>query len=82
MMNPNKKIKLLNNSAIYTSGAIEQLSGKIDKFIKYVISQKPKIIVHVEPCADFYDNKNLADYLGKIFQSKRKYHKMFLAQSQ
>ena len=52
MMNPNK-IKLLNNSAIYTSGAIEQLSGKIDKFIKYVISQKPKIIVHVEPCADF-----------------------------
>ncbi|WP_075484580.1 class I SAM-dependent methyltransferase [Candidatus Pelagibacter communis] len=73
MMNPNKKIKLLNNSAIYTSGAIEQLSGKIDKFIKYVISQKPKIIVHVEPCADFYDNKNLADYLGKIFQSKRKY---------
>lgn len=73
MINPDYKIKFLKNSAVYTSGAIEQLSGNIDKFIKYILSQKPKIVIHVEPCIDFYNDKNLTDYLGKIFQSKRKY---------
>jgi hypothetical protein len=73
MSKPNKKIKLLKNSAVYTSGALEQLSGNIKKFIDYTISQNPKIVVHVEPSIDFYNKNNLNDYLGKAFQSKRKY---------
>lgn len=73
MLKPNHKVKLLNNSAIYTSGAVEQLSGNIDKFLKYIVLQRPRIILHVEPCIDFYDDKNLTDYLGKMFQTRRKY---------
>lgn len=73
MSAPNKKIKILKNSGIYTSGALEQLSGNIYKFTNYILSQKPEIIIHVEPAADFYNKKQLVDYLGDSFQSKRKY---------
>jgi hypothetical protein len=73
MSAPNKKIKILKNSGIYTSGALEQLSGNIYRFINYILSQKPKIIIHVEPAADFYNKKKLVDSLGYFFQSKRKY---------
>lgn len=73
MSKPNKKIKLLKNSAIYTSGALEQLSNNIYRFINYILLQKPAIIVHVEPAVDFYKNQQLVDYLGNLFQSKRKY---------
>jgi hypothetical protein len=73
MSKPNKKIKILKNSGIYTSGAIEQLSGNIYKFINYILSQEPKIIIHVEPVPDFYKKHILVDYLGNFFQSKRKY---------
>jgi hypothetical protein len=73
MSKPNKKIKLLKNSAIYTSGALEQLSNNIYRFINYILLQKPAIIVHVEPAVDFYKKEKLVDYLGNLFQSKRKY---------
>jgi hypothetical protein len=79
MAKPNKKIKLQNNSAVYTAGSIEQLGGNIDQFIKYILSQKPKIVVHIEPCADFYNVKRLPDYLGSLFQSKRGYTANLLA---
>jgi len=35
MTKPDKRIRIQKNSAVYTSGAIEQLAGKIEKFIKY-----------------------------------------------
>lgn len=73
MGKPNIKYKILKKSAIYTSGALEQLSGNIYKFINYILIQKPKIVIHVEPAADFYNTSKLVDYLGNLFQSKRKY---------
>jgi len=73
MKSPNQKIKLMNNSAVYTSGALEQLSGKIEKFIDYILKQKPKIVIHCEPAENFYDKEKLIDYLGFNFQNKRKY---------
>jgi len=73
MSKPNKKIQILKNSGVYTSGSLEQLSGNIYRFINYILSQKPNIIIHVEPAADFYKKYELVDYLGNFFQSKRKY---------
>ena len=37
------------------------------------MSQKPEIIIHVEPAPEFYNKRQLVDYLGDSFQSKRKY---------
>ena len=73
MLKPNFKRKLLKNSGVFTCGAIEQLSGDISKFINYIIVQKPKIIIHVEPTTYFYNIKKLPDFLGNLFQMKRGY---------
>ena len=73
MKSPNKKIKLHNGSAVYTSGALEQLSGKIEGFINYILKQKPEIVIHCEPAENFYNQDRLVDYLGFSFQNKRKY---------
>ena len=70
---PNRKIKIKKNSAVYTSGALEQLSGKIYNFLNYLIEQKPKIVLHSEPVLDFYKEDNLPDILGKLFHLKRGY---------
>lgn len=73
MLKPNFKRKLLKNSGVFTSGAIEQLSGDIGKFINYIIVQKPEIIIHVEPTTYFYNIKKLPDFLGNLFHKKRGY---------
>lgn len=73
MKSPNKKIKIHNGSAIYTSGALEQLSGKIEGFISYILKQKPEVVIHCEPAENFYNQNRLIDYLGFSFQNKRKY---------
>ena len=73
MTNPNIKIKILNKSGIFTSGAVEQFDGNISKFINYLVSQKPEIIIHVEPTVYFYKFDKLPDILAKIFQTKRGY---------
>ena len=70
---PDRKIKIKKNSAVYTSGALEQLSGKIFNFLNYLIEQKPKIVLHSEPVLDFYKEDNLPDILGKLFHLKRGY---------
>jgi len=73
MKSPNQNKKLIKNSAVYTSGSLEQLSGKIEKFINYILKQEPKIVIHCEPAENFYNKDKLIDYLGFTFQNKRKY---------
>jgi len=57
----NKGITLKKNSAIYTSGSIEQLSGNIDNFFNFIIRNNPKICIHVEPMPQLFKTKNLED---------------------
>jgi len=73
MAKPNKKLEIKEGSAIYTSGALEQLSGKIYDFINFTLSKKPKIVIHVEPAPQFYDTKKLVDFTADFFQRKRGY---------
>jgi hypothetical protein len=73
MTKPNKKIKLCKNSGVYTAGSVEQLSGKVEPFIKYILSQKPKIVLHQEPVIEWCIKNQLVDYLGYLFQKKRRY---------
>ena len=73
MEKPNKKIKLKENSAVYTSGALEQLSSRIESFIDFTLKNKPKIVIHSEPVVDFYNINNSLDLLGKTWHLKRGY---------
>jgi len=73
MINPNYNYKIKDNSAVMTFGAMEQLSGNVEKMFDYLLSQKIKICIHIEPELDFYDQNILEDYLAIKFQGKRGY---------
>ena len=76
--NPDHNIHLDENSLIFTSGVIEQVAGKFDKFIDYILQMKPKLVVHIEPMYELYDQDILFDYLAAKFHHKRGYTKGYL----
>ncbi len=78
MISPDYNIKLKENSAIFSIGSIEQLAGKFNNFINYLLEQPISLVIHVEPVIELYQENNLADYLAIKFQSKRGYTKDFL----
>lgn len=61
------------DAGVFTFGAIEQLGSGFEKFIEYLIDQKPKLVVHIEPIVELMDPKNLVDALGIRFHRKRGY---------
>lgn len=79
MIFPDKEFKLKENSAIFTVGAIEQLAGKFEKFIEYLLEQPVSLCIHIEPIIELYDENNLIDYLALKFLNKRGYTKDYLS---
>lgn len=73
MFNPNYKIKINRNSAFLTVGALEQLGANFYSFLKYMLRQKPQVVVHFETFEELYNDDNLFDYLAKIYDQKRNY---------
>jgi len=73
MIEPDKTIKIKENSTVFTFGAIEQLNSKFYNFIEYLIDNKPKICFHIEPTVENYDNNDLFDNLQIKFHKKRGY---------
>jgi len=78
MIDPDKNFKISAHSAIFTIGSIEQLAGKFENFLLYLLKQSPELCVHVEPTVELYDKNNLIDYLAIKFQQKRGYTQNFL----
>jgi len=75
---PDKSINLEENSGVYTVAALEQTGTNYKKFIEYLIKNKPKVCVHIEPIAELLDPKVLMDYLSIKYFEKRKYLSGFL----
>ncbi len=73
MIQPDRNFKLKADSAIFTSGSIEQLDNQYRNFVDYLLENKPKLCVHIEPMAEFYDQNNLIDYIAYKFHTKRHY---------
>jgi SAM-dependent methyltransferase len=71
--NPNKNIKIKNNSLILTNGALEQTGKNYKKFVKYLIDNKPNIVINFEPFIEFYNKKYINDYVLRLYIKKRKY---------
>ena len=62
------------NAGVFTFGAVEQLGPHgFQKFIDYLIEQRPKVVVHVEPVPELLDPENLVDHLSLMFHRKRQY---------
>ncbi|MCU0666056.1 MAG: class I SAM-dependent methyltransferase [Candidatus Omnitrophica bacterium] len=82
MINPTESFKIQENSLIFTIGSIEQLAGKFEDFLQYLLRNRPGLCVHSEPIIELYDNDNLLDYLAVKFHQKRGYTQGFLSRLQ
>ena len=52
---------------------MEQTGTKYEKFVKYLIKNKPKIVINFEPLVELYDNNNFNDHVLKLYAKKRNY---------
>ena len=74
MMNAgSESLKINSDSGVLTFGSLEQLGGNLKPMIDYLLQQRPKICVHIEPVIELYNPEVLEDYLAIWFQAKRGY---------
>lgn len=72
---PDYSFHLEKNSAVYTAAALEQIGEQYEAFLEYLLSEKPALVLHLEPLEELYDENNLIDYLAKRFHENRHYLK-------
>tara|TARA_Y100000022_G_scaffold60427_1_gene51850 strand:- start:28 stop:969 length:942 start_codon:yes stop_codon:yes gene_type:complete len=77
MFNPDTTLKIQNNSAVLTVGALEQLGKNFKKFINFLIKKKTKICLHFETINEFYNNSTMSDRLTLEYLKKRNYLENF-----
>jgi len=78
MFKPNKKFKLDPNSGVLLFSVLEQMGNNYHDFLSYLISQKPKIVVHVDSMEELYNPKNLLDYIAVSYGKNRNYLSEYL----
>ena len=62
------------SAGVFTFGSVEQLGPQgFQKFIDYLIAQRPRMVVHIEPVPELLDPTNLVDHLSLMFHKKRQY---------
>ena len=66
-------INLRRESGVITVASLEQTGTKYKKFVKYLLKQKPSVVVHIEPMPEYLDPTKLNDYLSIKYMEKRKY---------
>lgn len=78
MFSPDEQINISPNSGVLTVASIEQLASNFEPFLQYLLKNKPKVCVHIEPIIELYDENNLLDYLAIKFHRRRGYSEGFL----
>jgi len=63
MFKPDSKIKI-NEGGVFTIGAMEQLGSNYNTFLKFLITQKPSIVINVETIYELYNSDILFDYVS------------------
>lgn len=76
--NPDTTLRLEPGSGVLTMCALEQVGARHERFLQYLISQRPRICVHMEPLVDLYDESDLIDYLAIRYHRKRGYLEDFI----
>lgn len=70
-------IEIKENSAVFTFTSLEQVGEKYKEFVDFLLEQKPKLVLNIEPLDYVYDTNQLSDYLGKKYHEKRNYLKNY-----
>lgn len=77
--NPNYDIKILENSAVFTFAALEQVGDKHEKFIQFLIDKQPDICIHIEPIVELLNPEDELQKLSIQYIEKRNYLSNFLS---
>lgn len=73
MSSPNFDLAVKNNSAFFTSSALEQLGKNFQPYLDFVLAKSPDVVVDVNSFVDLYNQDNLLEYLAVMFNEKRNY---------
>jgi len=78
MTQPDEDLTLPRDTAVLTMGSIEQLGGKFEEFLQFLLKRSPKICIHLEPTIELYDSDKLLDFLAIRFHRQRGYTENYL----
>jgi hypothetical protein len=70
---PHQKLALDPNSGVFTMCALEQTGDRFGPFLDYLVRQRPRRVVHVEPTVELYDPNSSHDRLAIEYHTRRKY---------
>ena len=73
MFDPDFDFELKRNSAVITIASMEQLGADFQSFVSYLLKNKPKYVIHIEPINELLSPDNLLDYLSIKYAEKRNY---------
>jgi hypothetical protein len=71
--NPDYNIKIKENSLIYSIAALEQIGSNFMPFIDYVLQNKPRLCIHMEPIEELLNKEKFIDQLSIKYFHKRNY---------
>lgn len=71
-------VKLEKYAGVYTVAALEQTGKNFKKVMAYLLRNKPKVVVHIEPIPELLDSTKLLDYLSIQYMFKRHYLRGYL----
>lgn len=71
--NPDMNYRLNKNSMVLTVASLEQTGSNFKSFIDYLVSEKPNLVVHIEPIHEVLDENNILDELSIKYFNKRNY---------
>ena len=66
-------LELPDNTAVITTSVLEQIGDNYKNFIKFILKEKPQIVINVEPIVELLDSKNGFDNVMNLYCEKRKY---------
>lgn len=73
MLEPGSDVRVEPDSGVFTVGSMEQLGDRFEPFFRYLLEEKPRIVVHFEPIIEFYREDSLFDYLAILYHRQRNY---------
>ena len=66
-------LQLPDNTAVITTSVLEQIGDNYKNFIKFILKEKPQIVINVEPIVELLDSKSRFDNVMNLYCEKRKY---------
>jgi hypothetical protein len=70
----NNNLNLSKNEwCCYTVASLEQIGDNFKKYVNFLIKNKPKLVINIEPINELMDETLILDYLSVKYSQKRNY---------